>query len=61
MFIITGEPEPLLPPKKKLFEQIQPDLRINEDGIATYKGALWKVQGRDGACTVPTMRNSSIK
>ena len=59
--MFLGEPEPLLPPKKKLFEQIQPELRINEDGAATYKGALWKVEGRNGICTVPTMRNSGIK
>lgn len=60
-FMFVGEPEPLLNPKKKWFEQVQPDLKIDSDGAATYKGGLWKVEGRDGKCTVPTMRGSGIK
>lgn len=50
----------MLNPKKKIWEQIQPDLRITCDGIATYKGSLWNVRNL-GPFKVPTMTNSAIK
>ncbi|XP_023590549.1 aminoacyl tRNA synthase complex-interacting multifunctional protein 1 isoform X3 [Trichechus manatus latirostris] len=41
-----GEPDKELNPKKKIWEQIQPDLYTNAECVATYKGApfeiLWK-------------------
>ena len=58
---MTGTPDEQLNPKKKIFEQIQPDLRINSEGVASYKGVPWKVKGFDGYCTVPTMKDSPIK
>jgi len=54
-----GAPDAQLNPKKKTWEQIQPDLHINADGAASYKGAVWRVQ--DKLCTAPTMRNCPIK
>ena len=60
-FIVPpGTPDAQLNPKKKIFEQIQPDLRINNDGVATYKGIPWNVGGK-GHGTVPTMRDTIIK
>lgn len=55
-----GEPDPLLNPKKKIWEQIQPDLRVNEEGLATYKGKPWIIEGK-GMFKAATMRDSIIK
>ncbi|VDP62089.1 unnamed protein product [Schistosoma curassoni] len=32
-------------PKKKIFEQVKPDLRVNENGIAMYKNVSWTLKG----------------
>lgn len=56
-----GAPDVLLNPKKKIWEQVQPDLKIDENGVATYKGSAWKVGNIETKCTVPSMRNTGIK
>ncbi|XP_063165827.1 aminoacyl tRNA synthase complex-interacting multifunctional protein 1 isoform X1 [Candoia aspera] len=56
----SGEPEKELNPKKKIWEQIQPDLQTNDECIATYKGVPFEVKGK-GVCRAPTMANSGIK
>ncbi|XP_006027630.1 aminoacyl tRNA synthase complex-interacting multifunctional protein 1 isoform X3 [Alligator sinensis] len=55
-----GEPEKELNPKKKIWEQIQPDLHTNDQYIATYKGVPFEVKGK-GVCRAQTMANSGIK
>lgn len=55
-----GEPDKELNPKKKIWEQIQPDLYTNEECVATYKGAPFEVKGK-GVCRAQTMANSGIK
>uniref|UniRef100_A0A8C5LNY8 Aminoacyl tRNA synthetase complex interacting multifunctional protein 1 n=1 Tax=Leptobrachium leishanense TaxID=445787 RepID=A0A8C5LNY8_9ANUR len=55
-----GEPDKELNPKKKTWEQIQPDLLTNEQCVATYKGAAFEVIGK-GVCKSQTMAKSSIK
>ncbi|XP_074084847.1 aminoacyl tRNA synthase complex-interacting multifunctional protein 1 isoform X2 [Macrotis lagotis] len=55
-----GEPEKELNPKKKMWEQIQPDLLTNDQCIATYKGIPFEVKGK-GVCRAQTMSNSGIK
>ncbi|XP_013390040.1 aminoacyl tRNA synthase complex-interacting multifunctional protein 1-like [Lingula anatina] len=55
-----GEPDAQLNPKKKIWEQIQPDLRVDENGVATYKGCPFKIEGK-GICKAPTLRNTPIK
>ncbi|KAJ7327069.1 hypothetical protein JRQ81_016828 [Phrynocephalus forsythii] len=57
---ITGEPEKELNPKKKIWEQIQPDLHTNDQCVATYKGVPFEVKGK-GVCRAPTMANCGIK
>ncbi len=47
-------------PKKKIFERVQPDLKTNDKGVATYKGVPFEIEGK-GICTAPTMTNSAIK
>ncbi|NXQ13188.1 AIMP1 protein, partial [Peucedramus taeniatus] len=55
-----GDPEKELNPKKKIWEQIQPDLHTNDQCVATYKGVPFEVKGK-GVCRVETMANSGIK
>ncbi|XP_007054459.3 aminoacyl tRNA synthase complex-interacting multifunctional protein 1 isoform X2 [Chelonia mydas] len=55
-----GEPEKELNPKKKIWEQIQPDLHTNDQCIATYKGVPFEVKGK-GVCRAQTMASSGIK
>ncbi|XP_068399375.1 aminoacyl tRNA synthase complex-interacting multifunctional protein 1 isoform X2 [Eschrichtius robustus] len=55
-----GEPDKELNPKKKIWEQIQPDLYTNDECVATYKGAPFEVKGK-GVCRAQTMANSGIK
>ena len=55
-----GEPNKELNPKKKIWEQIQPDLYTNDVCVATYKGAPFEVKGK-GVCRAQTMANSGIK
>ncbi|XP_029798202.1 aminoacyl tRNA synthase complex-interacting multifunctional protein 1 isoform X3 [Suricata suricatta] len=55
-----GEPDKELNPKKKIWEQIQPDLCTNDECVATYKGVSFEVKGK-GVCRAQTMTNSGIK
>jgi len=55
-----GEPDKELNPKKKVWEQVQPDLRTDAQCVATYKGAAFEVTGK-GVCKAQTMSNSGIK
>ncbi|KAM9678530.1 aminoacyl tRNA synthase complex-interacting multifunctional protein 1 isoform 1-T1 [Trichechus inunguis] len=55
-----GEPDKELNPKKKIWEQIQPDLYTNAECVATYKGAPFEVKGK-GVCRAQTMSNSGVK
>ncbi|XP_030643812.1 aminoacyl tRNA synthase complex-interacting multifunctional protein 1a [Chanos chanos] len=55
-----GEPDKELNPKKKVWEQVQPDLRTDAQCVATYKGAAFEVEGK-GVCKAQTMSNSGIK
>uniref|UniRef100_A0A2K6V5C0 Aminoacyl tRNA synthetase complex interacting multifunctional protein 1 n=1 Tax=Saimiri boliviensis boliviensis TaxID=39432 RepID=A0A2K6V5C0_SAIBB len=55
-----GIPDKELNPKKKIWEQIQPDLHTNDECVATYKGIPFEVKGK-GVCRAQTMSNSGIK
>lgn len=44
--LITGEPDKELNPKKKVWEQIQPDLHTDGQCIATYKELLLRLPAR---------------
>ncbi|KAM4603997.1 aminoacyl tRNA synthase complex-interacting multifunctional protein 1a [Polymixia lowei] len=55
-----GEPDKELNPKKKVWEQVQPDLRTDGQCVATYKGAAFEIAGK-GVCKAQTMSNSGIK
>ncbi|KAK3554806.1 hypothetical protein QTP70_033758 [Hemibagrus guttatus] len=55
-----GEPDKELNPKKKVWEQVQPDLRTDNQGVASYKGAAFEVAGK-GVCKAQTLSNTSIR
>lgn len=56
----SGEPDSILPPKKKIFEQVAPDLKTDGSCNATYKSALLKV-GDKGVVKSATLTNVQIK
>merc|ERR1739848_655252 len=55
-----GEADAQLNTKKKHWEQIQKDLKVKNDGTATYKGDAFTIVSK-GVCTAPTMRDCIIK
>jgi len=52
-------PDAQLNPKKKIFEAVAPDLKVNSDQIATYKGIPWLVNGEP--CKSQTLVDVIIK
>ncbi len=52
-------PDAQLNPKKKVFEQCAPDLKVSAAGEATYKGVPWTVNGNK--CTAPSLVGVQIK
>lgn len=53
------QPDTQLNPKKKIFEACAPDLKIDINKIATYKGVPWTVNGKH--CSSQTLTNVQIK
>lgn len=50
--IVSGfelNPDSQLNPKKKIFEQVKPDLRVDQNGYATYKGVRWTLKSQPSA------------
>lgn len=54
------EPEPVLNPKKKIFETCAPDLMTNNDKIACYKGKPLVVTGK-GPIIAATLKGVNVK
>lgn len=55
-----GEPDSQLNPKKKVWEQVSVDLKTNDDGVAHYKDAPFKIKDKDGLFT-SNLKNVPIK
>lgn len=55
----TGDPDVVLNPKKKIWEKLQEDLRVNSSGAAQWQGNALVTQR--GALTAKTMKNAPIK
>ncbi|CAL8069838.1 unnamed protein product [Orchesella dallaii] len=53
-------PDPVLNPKKKIFETVAPDLKTNDQKQATYKGAPWTVPGK-GLVVSETLCGVNVK
>lgn len=54
-----GEPDEQLNPKKKVFEQVQPDLKTSDDLTACYKGVPLMTSA--GPVKVASVAGGSIK
>lgn len=55
-----GEPDAQLNPKKKIFEQLAPDIKTDDNCIATYKGVPFTVKDK-GVVKSVSMANVNIK
>lgn len=55
-----GEPDKELNPKKKIFEKVAPDLKTDNNRVASYKGVPWSVPSK-GLIVAPTLANVQIK
>lgn len=56
----SGEPDNQLNPKKKIFEQVAPDLKTDENCVATYRGIPFMVKDK-GIVKAATLANVIIK
>ena len=54
------DPDTVIDARKSAYETIAEDLKTNSEGVATYKGAPWRVPGK-GLITVSTLTDSSIR
>jgi methionine--tRNA ligase beta chain len=53
-------PDPVLNPKKKIWEGVAPDLKVSADGKAVYKDEVLLVDGKS-PMTAPTLRSVPVK
>lgn len=56
---LAGTPDAQLNPKKKIFEKLKPDLRVDAAGFATFRGAKWILEGK-GHFKAPTATDAQI-
>lgn len=56
-----GEPDAQLNPKKKIWEQVAPDIKTNEDGVATYKDCAFKVASNLEGQFTSSLKNVQIR
>ncbi|XP_065647843.1 aminoacyl tRNA synthase complex-interacting multifunctional protein 1 isoform X2 [Hydra vulgaris] len=57
----SGDADVQLNPKKKIWEQVQPDFRVDENGVPGYKGGQFTIAGKTGRFSSPTMKCCPIK
>lgn len=50
-----------LNPKKKVWEQVAPELRVDANGVANFRGAPLTIVSKGGRFTAPTLRNVQVK
>lgn len=53
-------PDGVLNPKKKVWETVAVDLKVNDNGQAVYKDQVLQVSGKD-PMTAPTLRGVPVK
>ncbi|XP_048779172.2 aminoacyl tRNA synthase complex-interacting multifunctional protein 1-like isoform X2 [Ostrea edulis] len=55
-----GAPDVQLQPKKKVWETLAPDLKVNKEKVATFRGDPLVIEGK-GALTAPSLKDVQIK
>ncbi|XP_035005424.1 aminoacyl tRNA synthase complex-interacting multifunctional protein 1 isoform X1 [Hippoglossus stenolepis] len=55
-----GDSDRELQSKQRVWELLQPDLRVDNRGVANYKGCGFEVKGK-GLCRAPSLTNCTIK
>lgn len=60
---LEGEPEKILPPKKKYFETVQPDFNTKDDKVAYFQDKPFLIRTESGPIQVlaPSVTGGSIK
>ncbi|KAL0074106.1 hypothetical protein F4703DRAFT_1894057 [Phycomyces blakesleeanus] len=61
---MEGEPEKILPPKKKYWEAVQPDFKTEDDTLAYFQGKPFLIKTASGEtvkCKVATVQGGGIK
>lgn len=56
----TRQPDPVMNPKKKIFETVAPDLHTNDSLEACYKGVALNVPGK-GKIVAKSLKNVAVK
>lgn len=56
----VGEPDEQLNPKKKIWEQVAPDIKTNDEGVAVYRSSPFKVAGVEGDFT-SNLKNVQVR
>ena len=68
-----GEPEPVLNPKKKVWESVQPGFTTTEDGAVSFdvgavpalaeagKSGVTRLKTKDGYCSVKTLKGATVR
>ncbi|XP_014663120.1 PREDICTED: aminoacyl tRNA synthase complex-interacting multifunctional protein 1-like [Priapulus caudatus] len=56
----SGTPDAMLNPKKKVWEQVAPDLQVSNDRVANYKGSPFSIAGK-GFVMSPSLTNVQVK
>ena len=60
LFIFKGNPDNQLNPKKKVWETLAPDLKVNKDKVATFRGEPLQIDGK-GMLMAPSLTDVKIK
>ena len=60
IFIFKGNPDGQLNPKKKVWETLAPDLKVNKDKVATFRGEPLQIDGK-GMLVAPSLTDVQIK
>ncbi|XP_041842190.1 aminoacyl tRNA synthase complex-interacting multifunctional protein 1 isoform X2 [Melanotaenia boesemani] len=55
-----GEPDRELQSKQRVWDLLQPDLKVDCRGVANYKGCGFEVKGK-GLCRAPTLTSCTIR
>jgi aminoacyl tRNA synthase complex-interacting multifunctional protein 1 len=57
---LAGTPDVQLQPKKKVWETLAPDLKVNSEKVATFRGEPLQIEGK-GVLTAPSLKDVIIK